>query len=955
MKTHLHRLLALFLCLSFVCSLIPATAAAVEDLLYFQVENAEATLTGSSYEISGDVVIPAEYQGYPVTAIGAYAFSDECNIQSITIPHTVTSIHREAFMCVGLEAFRVEESNPVYQADSRGVLYSKDGRVLVRAPLQLSGSYTVASGVTAIEEYAFHLCFNLTEVILPGSLTHIGNRAFDACNRLNTPCLPDGALDIGVYAFSGCFQFTYSTYDNAKYLGTAQNPYYALIDAISEEITALEVHPDARLIAGAALRKCSGLEKVTLPEGLQRIGTWAFDGCSALKTLQLPSTVQGIGDDAFSGSGLTEFTVPEGVQHIGSGAFLKCDALTCVTLPESLISIGEKAFAQTALTEIRLGKNVSQIGATAFYDCGALTGIWVNEDNAHYSSDSHGVLFNNDQTVLLCAPGLLSGHYPVPGSVTHIEDYAFYRCSELTEITLTDCVVSIGAYGFFNCLTLTAIEIPESVTHIGAYAFAACQDLTTVTIPKGITELPAGLFSDAFGLKTVFLPEGMTKIGGDAFYGCRNLQQIQIPHSVTHIGENAFRACNKLQTVTIPEGVTVIGSYAFYGCNGLTRVSIPNSIQRVGFHAFSNCTELVYGYTLGSAGRYVGNEENPCLVLLGVSDDEVSRITLDPGTKVIADGALASCCELSTLTLPEGLLTIGNMSLYCCESLRNLTIPDTVTYIGANAFERGRLTQIVIPASVGEIGDYAFGQCSKLTALRFCGRLPLIGRDAFEGVTATAYCHLADNADRMKNYGGNLTWADGHVFLNYLPDAGFSCPTGGTKTAKCEGCSETDTVTVTEPAEHCFEMGQCSICGEKEGQSCFLTGTITSAGDSDTILTLMQDGEPVSTLTVTGNTYLWEQLQPGNYTLTAEKANHVTCRTELTVAPGENIFDLTLCRPGDVVGLGDLNIGDVANIYAHARGHATLTGYAKDCADVNGNGKVNVGDVAMLYAKIRGN
>lgn len=929
MKKHLNRLVALILCLSFVCSLVPATAADEEHLMYFQVENGEATLINAGWELSGDVVIPTSYDGYPVTAIAAYAFSEECYIQTVTIPHTVTSIHREAFMSTELEAFRVDKDNPVYSADSQGVLYNKDQTVLIRAPLKITGSYTVPAGVTAIEEYAFYLCFYLTEVVLPDGLTRIGQRAFASCSKLSALCIPESVVDIGVYAFNNHTSWPYTILDNLKYLGSKTNPYQVLVETTDDSITTAQIHPDTKVVAGTAFRHCNDLEQVTIPEGVRSLGSWSFNGCGSLTQLQLPSTLEFIGANAFEGSGLTRIAVPEGVRSIESNTFWDCKNLTTVVLPDSITSIGEKAFSGTALTEITLGKKVAKIGASAFYDCPALTAVQVDEANPNYYGDDRGVLYNKAKTVLLYVPQTVSGSYQLLDTVTSIESYALYGCGALTELVL-----------------------PQSLTSLGEYAFACCSVLDTVTIPSGITELPDGLFYNS-GITTVSLPNGLTKIGAEVFYNCDQLREVQIPEGVTAIGSSAFRNCASLQTATIPEGVEVIDDYSFYGCDNLIKASIPSSLRQLGSQAFGNCQSLLFDYTFNFGVRYLGNKENPYLVLMGVDDDEISQITVDSNTKVIADGALASCCELSSLTLPEGLLTIGDLSLYCCESLRSLTIPSTVTYIGERAFERDRLTEIIIPSSVQKIGKSAFSDCGKLTTVRFCGRIPLLQPDTFRNVTATAYCHSKGNENRMHNYGGTLTWVEGHVFRNYLPDEGFNCTTGGTVTAKCEGCDATDTVTVTETAEHRFEMGKCTLCGATDFDSCFLTGTLTSANDSDTVLTLYRDGEQMAVLTAGGNSYLWEKLTPGEYTLTAAKENHVTYTAPITITLGKNTLDLTLCRLGDVVGIGELNMGDVGRIYAHARGTSLLEGYALACADINGDGNVNVGDTANLYAKIR--
>lgn len=166
----------------------------------------------------------------------------------------------------------------------------------------------------------------------------------------------------------------------------------------------------------------------------------------------------------------------------------------------------------------------------------------------------------------------------------------------------------------------------------------------------------------------------------------------------------------------------------------------------------------------------------------------------------------------------------------------------------------------------------------------------------------------------------------------------------------CDICGETR---ANPPSQHKLDQkGQCTLCGEIDPNVCFLTGKITGE-DGNTVITLLRGETAVHTLTAAGNVYLLEAIQPGDYTLTAEKEDHVTYRIGLTIAPGENELNLTLCRPGDVVGIGVLNIGDVSRIYSHIRRTSPMTGYTLACADVNANGTVNMGDIAALYAQIR--
>ena len=165
----------------------------------------------------------------------------------------------------------------------------------------------------------------------------------------------------------------------------------------------------------------------------------------------------------------------------------------------------------------------------------------------------------------------------------------------------------------------------------------------------------------------------------------------------------------------------------------------------------------------------------------------------------------------------------------------------------------------------------------------------------------------------------------------------------------CNTCGEERT---NPPARHTPDQNNlCTVCGEEDPTNCLLTGSLTVGGD--TLLTLLQDGQPVASMTADGSTYLWNGLEPGDYTLTVAREGYVTYRTDLTVAVGVNKLDLTLCRPGDVVGIGALNMGDFAAIYAHVKRTVVLTGYALDCADFDGNGAANMGDVAGIYAQIR--
>ena len=224
-------------------------------------------------------------------------------------------------------------------------------------------------------------------------------------------------------------------------------------------------------------------------------------------------------------------------------------------------------------------------------------------------------------TLLLALP-LLASAYAIAVENTDGVTIYYNYINNGTELEVT-------SGGGYNYRYSGAVNIPEEVTYmsrtrkvtsIGYRAFYICSGLTFVTIPNSVTTIGEGAFYGCTGLTSVTIPTSVTTIGDYAFIGCTGLTSVTIPNSVTSIGSDAFANCTSLTSVTIPNSVTSIGYRAFSSCKGLTSVTIPNSVTSIGEYAFAGCKGLTF---------VISKMENPCSISSNCfSDDVFYNVTL---------------------------------------------------------------------------------------------------------------------------------------------------------------------------------------------------------------------------------------------------------------------------------------------------------------------------------------
>lgn len=226
--------------------------------------------------------------------------------------------------------------------------------------------------ITAIGNWTFAYCYDLTSITLPNSVTSIGEYAFANCHSLTSITLPNSVASIGKYAFADCRGLTSITLSNS-------------VTSIGEHafdncrsLTSISIPNSVISIGKYAFEDCRSLISIVLSNGITSIGEYAFYNCYSLTSITLPNGVTSVGEGTFGFCYyLTAVILPESVTSIEEYAFYQCYYLTSITLPDGVSSIGDNAFAKTSLNSIILPNSVTSIGYGAFFQCYELTSITI--------------------------------------------------------------------------------------------------------------------------------------------------------------------------------------------------------------------------------------------------------------------------------------------------------------------------------------------------------------------------------------------------------------------------------------------------------------------------------------------------------------------------------------------------------------------------------------------------
>lgn len=486
------------------------------------------------------------------------------------------------------------------------------------------------------------------------------------------------------------------------------------------------------------------LTKVTVQAGA--IANYAFHTVTTIETICLGDEVTTLGTHAFSVN-------PQNTEMPSANYKLKtveCSENCKIT------EIGESCFGnQINLEKVCIAPKVKVISDSLFRGFSKLTEITVFENS----------------------------------ELETIENNAFFG-APITEIYLPNTLTSIGTHAFNSCAELTEVDIPKNAVNLGSGIFRGCEKLTKATFdPQSrLTEIPAYMFSGCISLATVKLPASIVRFNEESFNNCRSITKlddeeigfelinvtyigdralastgfryVDISADISYIGGGAFSGCANLEGVYFDDTsenckLTEIRSYAFDCCYKLASIGLPDSVTKLGERAFS----------------YTGLRSIVLPANLEIIDNRAFYVFLPE------QSSLADITDFGQL---QSLKSIGDSAFENNGLLTFESFPDSLTHIGDMAFRESGISGTITlnPATLAEIGAYAFANCKNVT-LNIIGKsdeVPAKWQNGWAGAGETATrtfftlddhreivtindfeCYLEDNVYYVTKYVGNAS------------------------------------------------------------------------------------------------------------------------------------------------------------------------------------------------------
>ena len=649
--------------------------------------------------------VDGQRTAWPYSADFSQAGKDEAYIpawkQVYTYPTSVTSEftlydpYRKGYTFLGWYAntdFSGEKVTTI-NAETTGTLYAKwinndwiitytstDGNIVTPYATDVFGANIVSNTyengvgtitfdgpVTSIGGFAFDGCSNLASLTIPNSITNIGRAAFQECSSLTSITIPNSVTSIGDFAFGGCSSLTSITIPNSV-ISIGER---AFVRCYS--LTAITIPNSVTNIGESAFTWCSSLDFIIVEEGnaifdsrnncnaiIETITNTLVQGCSGTT---IPNSVINIGDRAFAHCNIISIIIPKNVMSIGYAAFGWCENLETVHIESTTPPILDSTWTFSPYPICYI-----PCGSLAAYEASA----WASQVGEFVEEGCAPVQQCGDNLFWEYADGVLT----ITGT-GDMYDYAadtdvpWYGVrGNIKTINMPDEMTKIGDYAFYKCTALTSVTLPEQLKHIGNRAFA--QD----------TKI-AG---------EVVIPAGVTSIESRAFFNLTGVSQFQVLATTPPTLEDKLVFDYVKAPISVPCGYGLVYRKANIW-KDLNLSTCEVLIDNLYYMPVGDNEAHIIGYDNKPAGTLT----IPGSVVIGSKTRTVTTL---------ADSLFFDCKEISSVIFNEGLESIGERAFVRCGLTGTIVLPSTLTTIGERAFSycdnvEKYLIQAMTPPALG--------------------------------------------------------------------------------------------------------------------------------------------------------------------------------------------------------------------------------------------------------------